>query len=117
MIPIVDEHSVAGLRDAQEVGAPDVVAETIAIFLADSGLRLDLIRRVVAEADAEAIHRLSQAFRSGALKLGALRLAAACQVLETVGVERRLEDAEAALERVIFEFALARRWLRRIAAA
>jgi hypothetical protein len=33
-----------------------------------------------------------------------------------VGVERRLED-EAALERVVFEFALAQRSLRRIAAA
>jgi HPt (histidine-containing phosphotransfer) domain-containing protein len=117
MIPIVDEHSLAGLRDAQELGAPDVVAETIAIFLADGGLRLDLTRRAVAEADAEAIHRLSHAFGGSALMLGALRLAAACQVLETVGVERRLEDAEAALERVVFEFALAQRSLRRIAAA
>jgi HPt (histidine-containing phosphotransfer) domain-containing protein len=117
MIPIVDEHSLAGLRDAQELGAPEVVAETIAIFLADGGLRLDLIRRAVAEADAEAIHRLSHAFACSALMLGALRLAAVCQVLETVGIERRLEDAEAALERVVFEFALAQRSLRRIAAA
>jgi HPt (histidine-containing phosphotransfer) domain-containing protein len=117
MIPIVDEHSLAGLRDAQELGAPDVVAETIAIFLADGGLQLDLTRRAVAEADAEAIHRLSHAFGGSALMLGALRLAAVCQVLETVGVERRLEDAGAALERVVFEFALAQRSLRRIAAA
>jgi HPt (histidine-containing phosphotransfer) domain-containing protein len=116
MIPIVDEHSLAELRVAQELGAPDVVAETIAIFLADGGLRLDLIRRAVDEADAEAIHLLSHAFRGSAHMLGAVRLAAACQVLETVGVERRREGAGDALERVVFEFALAQRTLRRIAA-
>jgi HPt (histidine-containing phosphotransfer) domain-containing protein len=116
MIPIIDDDALTALRDAQELGAPDVVAETIAIFLADGALRLDLTRRAVAEADAEAIHRVSHAFRGSALVLGALRLAAACQVLETVGVERRLDDAEAALERVVFESALAQRALRRIAA-
>jgi HPt (histidine-containing phosphotransfer) domain-containing protein len=117
MIPIIDEDVLTGLRDVQELGAPDIVAETIAIFLADGALRLDLTRRAVAEVDAEAIHRVSHAFRGSARMLGASRLAAACQVLETVGVERRVDDAEAALERVVFEFALAQRMLRRIAAA
>jgi HPt (histidine-containing phosphotransfer) domain-containing protein len=117
MIPIIDEDVLTGLRDVQELGAPDIVAETIAIFLADGALRLDLTRRAVAEADAEAIHRMSHAFRGSALILGASRLAAACQVLETVGVERRVDDAEAALERLVFEFALAQSVLRRIAAA
>jgi HPt (histidine-containing phosphotransfer) domain-containing protein len=116
MIPIIDDHALTGLRDAQELGAPDIVGETIAIFLADGALRLDLTRRAVAETDAEAIHRVSHAFRGSALMLGAQRLAAACLVLETVGVERRLDDAVAALERVVFEFALAQRTLRRIAA-
>jgi HPt (histidine-containing phosphotransfer) domain-containing protein len=59
------------------------VGETIANFLAD----------------AEAIHRVSHAFRGSARILGAQRLAVACLVLATVGVERRLDDAEAALER------------------
>jgi len=117
MIPIIDDDALTGLRDAQELGAPDIVAETIAIFLADGTLRLDLTRRAVAEADAEAIHRMSHSFRGSALMLGVSRLAAACQVLETVGAERRVDDAEAALERVVFEFALAQRALRRIAAA
>jgi hypothetical protein len=49
--------------------------------------------------------------------LGAQRLAAACQVLETAGVEARVDEATHALERVVFEFALAQRTLRRIAAA
>ena len=116
MIPIIDDDALAGLRDAQELGAPDVVRETIAIFLADGALRLDLTRRAVAEADAAAIHLMSHAFRVSALMLGASRLAVACQVLETVGDERRVDDAEPALERVVFEFALAQRTLRRIAA-
>jgi HPt (histidine-containing phosphotransfer) domain-containing protein len=116
MLPIIDDRSLTGLRDAQELGAPDIVGETIAIFLADGALRLDLTRRAVADADAEAIHRVSHALRGSALMLGALRLAAACLVLETVGLEVRVHDAEAALERVVFEFALAQRTLRRIAA-
>jgi HPt (histidine-containing phosphotransfer) domain-containing protein len=116
MIPIIDHGALAGLREAQEVGAPEVVRETIAIFLADGALRLDLIRRAVAERDAEAIHRVSHAFRASGLMLGARRLAAACQMLETIGVEGRVDDAEPALERVVFEFALAQRTLRRIAA-
>ncbi len=41
----------------------------------------------------------------------------ACQVLEMVGVERRIDDAQAALGRVVFEFALAQQALRRIAAS
>jgi hypothetical protein len=48
--------------------------------------------------------------------LGAQRLAAACQVLETAGVEGRVDEAEHALERGVFEFALAQRTLRQIAA-
>jgi HPt (histidine-containing phosphotransfer) domain-containing protein len=116
MIPIIDDHALTGLRDAQEVGAPDIVRETVAIFLADGALRLDLTRRAVAEADAETIHRVSHALKGSALMLGARRLAAACQVLETAGVEGRVDEAEHALERVVFEFALAQRTLRRIAA-
>jgi HPt (histidine-containing phosphotransfer) domain-containing protein len=116
MIPIIDHNGLVGLRDAQELGAPDIVRETIAIFLADGTLRLDLIRRAVAERDTEAIHRVSHAFRASALLLGAQRIAAACQVLETAGVGGRVDAAEHALERVVFEFALAQRTLRRIAA-
>jgi two-component system, sensor histidine kinase and response regulator len=116
MIHIIDDRALIDLRDAQELGAPDVVRETIAIFLADGALRLDLTRRAVAEADAEAIHRMSHALRGSALMLGAQRLAVACQVLETAGLEGRVEEAEHALERVVFEFALAQRALRRIAA-
>ena len=29
MIPIVHDHALTGLRDAQELGAPDIVSETI----------------------------------------------------------------------------------------
>jgi hypothetical protein len=37
---------------------------TITVFLTDGALRLDLTRRAVAEADAEAIHRVSHALRA-----------------------------------------------------
>src|SRR5215207_5191124 len=115
MTPIIDARSLASLRQAQEDDAPDIIGETVAIFLADSALQLDLVRRAVAEDDADTIHRMAYAIRAGARVLGAARLADTCALLEIIGAERRLDEAAEVVERIVFELALAQQTLRRIA--
>ena len=116
MTPIVDESSLRMLREVQEPGAPDIVEETIAIFLTDAEQRLALLRQAVAGADALEVRRLAHAVRGSCLVLGVTRLAQACETLETMGATGRLADAPEALALVTAEYAVARDTLRQIAA-
>jgi histidine phosphotransfer protein HptB len=115
MTAIVDETSLLMLREVQEPGAPDIVEETIAIFLADAEQRLALLREAVAAPDALEVRRLAHTVRGACLVLGVGRLAKACETLETMGADDRMAEAPAALARVAEEFLAAREALRRIA--
>jgi HPt (histidine-containing phosphotransfer) domain-containing protein len=111
---VLDAPSLDQLRELQEPGGPDVLGETIAIFLADSEPRVAQLRRVVGEGNALEARRVAHALRGGALVLGAVRLARACGALETAGAEEWVGSGPALLERVLVEYDLARDAMRDI---
>jgi HPt (histidine-containing phosphotransfer) domain-containing protein len=112
---ILDETTLAMLREAQEPGAPDIVEETVAIFLADAERRIGLLRDAVAADDAAEVRRLAHAIRGACLVLGVSRLAEACGVLEQLGAAGSLTEAPRALARVGHEYPIARDALRAMA--
>jgi HPt (histidine-containing phosphotransfer) domain-containing protein len=115
MTGILDETSLAMLREAQEPGAPDIIEETVAIFLADAERRIELLRGAVAARDGSETRRLAHAIRGACLVLGVSRLAQVCGVLEQLSVTGPLAEAPQALDRVMAEYQVARDALRRVA--
>jgi HPt (histidine-containing phosphotransfer) domain-containing protein len=116
MTPVVDEASLAMLREVQEPGAPDIVEETVAIFLADSEQRLAVLEGAVAAGAAAEVRRVAHAIRGACLVLGVSRLADACGRLERMGAAGELRGAPDGLALVRSEYAAARDVLRAIAA-
>ena len=112
MTTILDETSLTILREAQEPGAPDIVEETVAIFLADAERRIELLRQAVATRDAAEVRRLGHAIRGACLVLGVTRLAQVCGVLEQLGAAGTLVEAPPALAGVEHEYLIARDALR-----
>jgi HPt (histidine-containing phosphotransfer) domain-containing protein len=112
MSGILDGTSLAMLREAQEPGAPDIVEETVAIFLADAERRIALLRFAVAARDGTEVRRLAHTIRGACLVLGVRRLGHACGVLEQLGVAGPLADAPEALRQVEEEYRAAHDALR-----
>lgn len=75
---IIDWPQLLMLRDLQDPGEPDVVAELIAMFLADSAERMSRVQEAARAGDVRAIGLEAHALKGSAALLGAehLRLAA-----------------------------------------
>jgi HPt (histidine-containing phosphotransfer) domain-containing protein len=112
MTAILDETSLTILREAQEPGAPDIVEETVAIFLADAERRIELLRQAVATGDSGEVRRLGHAIRGACLVLGVTRLAQVCGVIEQLGAAGASAEAPRALAAVEHEYLIARDVLR-----
>ncbi len=77
---------------------PDLVTESIEDFLSDLGPRVRTIHQAVTDRQAEALLAAAHLLRGTAVSLGALRLAAACEMLEQAGRDRRTEGMELELQ-------------------
>jgi HPt (histidine-containing phosphotransfer) domain-containing protein len=106
----VDQAVLAGLRDLQVEGEPDVVAEFIAVFLDEAPPLLTAIRTGVTEGNAETVKRAAHTLRSGSANLGAHQMAGLCAELEKRGRSGMVEGSEVVLAQLEGE------WLR-VAAA
>src|SRR5262249_35687568 len=73
-----------GLRDLQEEGGPDVLAELIQMFLRDAERSLGNIRRAVAGQDIEALVRAAHTLKGSSANMGARLLSAASLRVEVL---------------------------------
>jgi len=106
----LDDALLTELREVMG-GAFATLVET---FIADGERRLDEV--ACASVD-DALRRSAHALKGASANLGAVRLAAACGVLESLARSGEREGRPAALARVQAEFTVARDALRRYASA
>ncbi len=106
-VEILDRRILDRLRSLQIPGEPDFLEEMIAIFMCDAPPTFERARRAVGQADAaeyrEAVHHL----KGSANSLGATRLAACCNEVETDLQRGQPRPAYAAFGRLETEYGLA----------
>lgn len=92
------------IRELQDVMGADfgLLVET---FVRDSRQRLQKLQDALAVGDADAFRRVAHSFKGSAANLGAVALSAQCQVLESLGQERRLDEVGTRLQRLAAEWA------------
>ena len=99
------DHSVLeGLRELQEEGEPDVLAELGKLLLEDVPPHLEALRRAIEANDASSVERVAHTLKGSSSNLGALRMATLCAELEDIGHSGDLSRAPVLIERLEAEF-------------
>jgi CheY-like chemotaxis protein len=88
----LDRSVLAGLRELQEEGEPDILGELIGLFLTDAPPQLVAVREAVEAGDIQSVERIAHTLKGSCGNMGAVRMAALCRELEAIG---RSEDLAA----------------------
>src|SRR6266404_20734 len=110
----IDLSVLAGLREFDNEGDPDLVAELAVIFFQDTVERLRSLRRAIDFADAAGIESEAHSLKGSSASLGAVGMSLLCGELEAKGragaIEGAgaLESASEALSQIEEEFGRAR---------
>ncbi len=100
----LDPDVVAGLRDLQQSGEPDILAELVELFVSDAAPRLAALREAVENGNAEGIERTAHTLKGSAGNMGARRMSDIASELQDAGVSGDLSAAGALLERLEGEY-------------
>ncbi len=95
---------LAGLRELQEEGEPDIVAELAELFLEDVPPRLKALRDAVEGGEAHSVQRVAHVLKGSCGNMGASRMATLSAQLQEVGASGDLAGAPQLLERLEEEF-------------
>jgi len=110
----IDLSVLAGLREFDNEGDPDLVAELAVIFFQDTVERLRSLRRAIDAADAVGIESEAHSLKGSSASLGAVGMSLLCGELEAKGCAGSikgagaLEGASEALTQIEEEFGRAR---------
>jgi PAS domain S-box-containing protein len=103
----LDETVISGLRELQDEGGPDIIAELSGMFLQDAGLRLGEMREALEAADPAALRRAAHTLKGSSGSLGAMRMSELCAELQEMGdsgglsgTQMKLEELQQAFEAV-----------------
>ena len=99
---------LAGLREVEEEGEPDILNELIELFLADVPPQLVALREAVEADDAHSVERIAHTLKGSSANLGATEMVAICSELEDVATSSNLSRTPQLLERLEGEFGRAR---------
>jgi HPt (histidine-containing phosphotransfer) domain-containing protein len=97
----IDREALSVLREVMEEGYP----ELLDTFLADSENRLAVLQKT---ADAKVLSELAHSFKGSASNMGALRLAALCQELESEAKDKSPAEIVKLVAEISGEFAQVR---------
>ena len=104
----LDRNVLAGLRDLQGEGEPDILKELGEMFLEDAPGQLEALRGAVSRGDAQSVLRVAHALRGSCGNMGAGRMSEISARLEDVGASNDLARAPDLLSRLEAEFARVR---------
>jgi len=100
----IDAAVIAGLRDLQEYGEPDLVEELISLFLGGTPPRLHALRDAATRGEGSALAREAHLLKGSCASLGARPMAHICEELEAIGREEDLTPVGAAMDRLTSEY-------------
>ena len=103
----LDQSVLASLRELQDEGGPDIVAEVGGLFLKHSPDKVKAILEALETGDAKGIYLAAHSLKSSSAYIGAMRLSALARDLEMMGRSGALEGARDAADRLQEEFNLA----------
>jgi two-component system, sensor histidine kinase and response regulator len=115
----IDCSVLAGLRELQVEGEPDIVAELAQMYLEDVPLRLTELRDAVEIGGAPSVERIAHSLKGSSGSMGAVRMEAICAELEKLGRSKELTTAPALISqleeefgrvRTVFEDELSKTW-------
>jgi CheY-like chemotaxis protein len=108
---LLDLGVLAGLRELQAEGEPDILEELIGLFFEEAPPKLVALREAVEEDDARAVERVAHSLKGSSGNMGAMRVAAVYSEIEKVGGSGDLTRAPELIERLEVEFDRTRRAL------
>lgn len=102
---VLDRSVLASLRELQDEGEPDIVAEVGGLFIEHAPRKIAAIKKAVSEGNAKALEVAAHSLKSSSSYVGALRLSAISKELEFMGRSSVLEGSveKAALIETEFE--------------
>lgn len=90
---VLDRSVLASLRELQEVGEPDIVAEIGALFIKHAPQKIASIKKAASEGNAKALEVAAHSLKSSSSYIGALKLSAFSKELEFMGRSGSLEGS------------------------
>jgi hypothetical protein len=94
-LPIIDEQTIATIRELGGVRADSILNKIIKLYLADSPQYLQQIEAAIAHGDADALRKAAHSLGSSSANLGALAFAQACKQIENKSRSQDLSGIEA----------------------
>ncbi|HEX2108107.1 MAG TPA: response regulator, partial [Rubrobacteraceae bacterium] len=101
---LLDWSVLAGLRELQDEGEPDVLSELIELFITEASAQLVSLRKAVEAGDAQSVERIAHTIKGSCGNMGAVGMETLCNELEQLGRSRDLADAPALVSRLAEEF-------------
>jgi HPt (histidine-containing phosphotransfer) domain-containing protein len=102
---ILEESQLAQIRALGRAGSPNPLTRVIQLYLDNAPSQIEALRTAIAANDAAQIRAMAHALKSASATLGALIVVSACQDLESMGREQRLENAVTAFTHLEQAFA------------
>jgi two-component system, sensor histidine kinase and response regulator len=100
----LDPDVLAGLRELQQDGEPDLLAELVEMFVSDTGPRLAALRDAVESGDPSGVERTAHAVKGSAGNMRARNMSNLAADLEDIGASGDLAGAAQKLERLEEEY-------------
>jgi len=96
----LDRSVLASLRELQDDGDPDIVAEVGGLFLEHSPQKIAAILQAVENGDAKGLQTAAHSLKSSSAYVGAMRLSELSRELEMMGRSQIMDRAEEMAERL-----------------
>lgn len=103
---VIDQSVLASLRELQDEGDPDIVAEVGGLFLKHSPDKINSILQSAESKDANGLHLAAHSLKSSAAYIGAMRLSAMAKELEMMGRSSSLQGATELAQKLKAEYLL-----------
>ncbi len=100
----IDRSVLASLRELQEEGEPDIVAEVGGLFVKHAPEKISAIVQAVEKGDAKGLQIAAHSLKSSSAYVGAMHLSAMSKELEQMGRSGALEGAKEKTKRLKAEY-------------
>ena len=100
----IDRTVLASLRELQDAGDPDIIAEVGGLFVEHSPEKIKAILQAVEDGDAKGLQMAAHSLKSSSAYVGAMRLSEMSKELEMMGRAKVMDGAKGKAERLKAEY-------------
>lgn len=100
----IDRTVLASLRELQDAGDPDIIAEVGGLFVEHSPEKIKAILQAAETADAKGLQVAAHSLKSSSAYVGAMRLSEMSKELELMGRANVMDGAKEKAERLNMEY-------------